>query len=123
MSSTLLKFNDFIKGPKLDDPKTAMDVKPAEHLKKEKSIVQIKKLNLSKLDVNEPDYTKTVENPIQEGVVEDTQVKIDDINLQISKLDQRDPGYLQKKRDLDAQIATLTKQAEDAKKAATAVNN
>lgn len=120
MSNKLLNFDAFTKGPKLNDPKKALDVKAVDPVKKEKSIDQVKKLNLGKLDVNEPDYTKTVENPVMEGTVEDNQVKIDDINLQISKLDKNATDYLQKKRDLDAQIAQLAKASEDAKKAATA---
>jgi hypothetical protein len=120
MSNKILNFDAFVKGPKLNDPKTALSVKPADGVHMEKSIDQVKRLNLGKLDVNEPDYSKTVSNPVMEGTVEDNQVKIDDLNIQLKNLDQKDPGYLQKKRDLDSQIATLTKAIEDAKNAATA---
>ena len=53
-----------------------------------------------------------------EGIVEDNHVKIDDLKIQLSKLNQADATYLQKKRDIDFQIATLTTAIEDAAKLA-----
>lgn len=79
MSNKLLNFDSFVKGPKLGDPKTALDVKAAEGTKKEKSIDQVKKASLTVLKTNEPDYTKTVKDPIQESAA-DTQAEIDAIN-------------------------------------------
>lgn len=80
MSNKILNFDSFLKDSTLNDPKTALDVKPAESPKKEKSIDQIKKASLSiNLKPTEPDYTKTVEDPIQESSA-DTQAEIDAIN-------------------------------------------
>ncbi len=80
MSNKILNFDEFEKSAKLADPKTATSVKKPEALKKEKTIDQVKKVNLSTdLKATEPDYTKTVENPIQESSA-DTQAEIDAIN-------------------------------------------
>jgi len=119
MSNKILNFKDFKTGGKLSDPKTATSVKAADPVKKEKSIDQVKRADLTHPKITVPDYSKTVKTPVMEGVIEDTQVKIDDLKLQLSKLSQTDTGYLQKKRDMDAQIATLTKASEDAAKVAT----
>ncbi|CAB4218916.1 hypothetical protein UFOVP1604_54 [uncultured Caudovirales phage] len=118
MSNKILNFKDFKTGGKLSDPKTATSVKAAESVKKEKSIDQVKRADLTHPKITVPDYSKTVKNPVMEGVVEDNHVKIDDLKIQLSKLSQTDAGYLQKKRDIDAQIATLTKAIEDATKLA-----
>lgn len=80
MSNNILNFDDFKKGAKLSEPKTALAVKKADPVKKEKFIDQVKKVQLStELKATEPDYTKTVENPIQESSA-DTQAEIDAIN-------------------------------------------
>ena len=79
MSNKILNFDNFEKASKLADPKTALNVKAADGVKKEKSIDQVKKASLSILKTNEPDYTKTVENPVQESSA-DTQAEIDAIN-------------------------------------------
>ena len=47
MSNKLLNFDSFVKGPKLEDPKTALDVKAVSPVKKEKSIDQVKRASLS----------------------------------------------------------------------------
>jgi hypothetical protein len=75
----VLKFDDFKKGAAMSDPKTALDVKAAEPVKKEKSIDQVKRANLTHPKITLPDYSKTVENPIQESST-DTQAEIDAIN-------------------------------------------
>lgn len=80
MSNKILNFDEFEKGAKLADPKTATSVKKPEALKKEKTIDQVKKVNLSTdLKATEPDYTKTVDEPIKESAA-DTQAEIDAIN-------------------------------------------
>ena len=56
-----------------------------------------------------------------EGVIEDNTVKIDDLKIQLSKLSPTDATYLQKKRDIDNQIAALTTAIEDATKPAATV--
>ena len=79
MSNKILNFDSFANGPKLEDPKTALKVKAAEGTKKEKSIDQVKKASLTIIKTTEPDYTKTVKEPIQESSA-DTQAEIDAIN-------------------------------------------
>jgi hypothetical protein len=120
MSNKLLNFKEFTTGGKLSDPQTATKVDAVDSVKKEKSIDQVKRADLTHPKITLPDYSKTVKNPIMEGVIEDTHVKIDDLKIQLSKLNQADSTYLQKKRDIDAQIATLTKTIEDATKLAAA---
>lgn len=79
--SKILNFNDFTKGLGLTDPKKqTASVKTTTSVKKEKTIDQVKGSSLSTgLKTNEPDYSKTVENPIQESSA-DTQAEIDAIN-------------------------------------------
>jgi hypothetical protein len=80
MSNKLLNFDSFVKGSKLGEPKTALDVKAAAPVKKEKSIDQVKRASLSTgIKSTEPDYTKTKSAPIQEAAT-DTQAEIDAIN-------------------------------------------
>lgn len=80
MSNNILNFDDFKAGAKLGEPKTALAVKKADPVKKEKVIDQVKKVQLStELKPTEPDYTKTVEDPIRESSA-DTQAEIDMIN-------------------------------------------
>jgi hypothetical protein len=79
MSNKILNFDEFAKGSKMSDPKTALSVKPADPIKKEKTIDQVKKADLTHPKITEPDYTKTVKNPIQESSA-DTQAEIDAIN-------------------------------------------
>jgi hypothetical protein len=120
MSNKILNFKDFKTGGKLSDPKTATSVKAADPVKKEKSIDQVKRADLTHPKITVPDYSKTVKTPVMEGVIEDNTVKIDDLRIQLNNLNQADAGYLQKKKDLDTQIATLTKAMEDARKLAAA---
>ena len=122
MSNKILKFADFKNGNPLQDPKKhALTTKGEPKPKKEKSLDQVKRSNLGQLTVTQPAYSKTVKDPIMEGVIEDNTVKIDDLKIQLSKLSQTDTTYLQKKREIDDQIATLTTAIEDATKpAATA---
>lgn len=77
----ILNFAEFTKGSGLTDPKKhALNVKAAKPLAKEKAIDQVKGSSLSTdLKTNEPDYSKTVETPIQESSA-DTQAEIDAIN-------------------------------------------
>lgn len=79
MSNKILSFSSFTSGLKLEDPKTALSVKSADGTKREKSIDQVKRASLTQLKTNEPDYTKTVKEPIQESSA-DTQAEIDAIN-------------------------------------------
>lgn len=80
MSNKILNFDEFEKSTKLADPKTALGAKKPEALKKETFIDQVKKVNLSTdLKATEPDYTKTVDEPIQESSA-DTQAEIDALN-------------------------------------------
>ena len=61
--STILSFNEFAKDNILNDPKKhALKADGEDHLKKEKFVDQVKHAELSQdLEVNEPDYTKTVD--------------------------------------------------------------
>jgi hypothetical protein len=61
MKNRLLKFDEFKNGNTLVEPKKhALAVKPADPVKREKTIDQVKKADLTPLDTNEPDYSKTV---------------------------------------------------------------
>ena len=122
MSNTILKFADFKKGNPLQEPKKhALTTKGEPKPKKEKSFDQVKRSNLGQLTVTQPNYSKTVKDPIMEGVIEDNTLKIDDLKIQLSKLSPTDATYLQKKRDIDNQIAALTTAIEDATKPAATV--
>ena len=122
MSNKILKFADFKNGNPLQEPKKhALTTKGEPKPKKEKSLDQVKRSNLGQLTVTQPAYSKTVKDPIMEGVIEDNTVKIDDLKIQLSKLSQTDTTYLQKKRDIDDQIAILAKAIEDATKPAATV--
>jgi hypothetical protein len=122
MSNKILKFADFKNGNPLQEPKKhALTTKGEPKPKKEKSLDQVKRSKLGQLTVTQPNYSKTVKDPIMEGVIEDNTVKIDDLKIQLSKLSPTDSTYLQKKRDIDNQIATLTTAIEDATKAAATV--
>ena len=122
MSNKILKFADFKNGNPLQEPKKhALTTKGDPKPKKEKSFDQVKRSNLGQLTVTQPAYSKTVKDPIMEGVIEDNTVKIDDLKIQLSKLSQTDTTYLQKKRDIDDQIAILAKAIEDATKPAATV--
>ena len=116
MKSTLINFDTFVKGPGLNDPKKVRSVegKP-ETLKKEKSIDQVKYCDLSKLKTVEADYEKTKKEALKEGissVAQSIQVKVDQVDQQIAKLDQKDPNYTANKTNLDTQKQTLITQLE-----------
>ena len=122
MSNKILKFADFKNGNPLQEPKKhALTTKGEPKPKKEKSFDQVKRSNLGQLTVTQPAYSKTVKDPIMEGVIENNTVKIDDLKIQLSNLRPTDATYLQKKRDIDDQIATLTTAIENATKAAATV--
>jgi hypothetical protein len=122
MSNKILKFADFKNGNPLQEPKKhALTTKGEPKPKKEKSFDQVKRSNLGQLTVTQPNYSKTVKDPIMEGVIEDNTLKIDDLKIQLSKLSPTDATYLQKKRDIDNQIAALTTAIEDATKPAATV--
>ena len=87
MKNRLLKFDEFKNGNTLVEPKKhALAVKLADPVKKEKTIDQVKKADLTPLDTNEPDYSKTVKNPVMEGIVEDNHVKIDDLKIDVKDM-------------------------------------
>lgn len=94
-----MNFDQFVKGGRLNDPKTALDVKAGEKLKKEPTIDQVKRASLSTdLETNEPDYTKTQANPIQEDLTvddaklkADAQKQIDSIDQQLAALERSNP--------------------------------
>lgn len=117
MSNQILNFDSFVKGPKLGDPKTALNVKPAAPVKKEKSIDQVKRASLStNVKSTEPDYTKTVENPIKESSA-DTQAEIDAINatrelrkeLATAENDEKRLSILNRIKQVQQQIEQKTK--------------
>ena len=122
MSNKILKFADFKNGNPLQEPKKhALTTKGEPKPKKEKSLDQVKRSKLGQLTVTQPAYSKTVKDPIMEGLIEKNTVKIDDLKIQLSNLRPTDATYLQKKRDIDDQIATLTTEIEDANKQAATV--
>jgi hypothetical protein len=117
MSNKLLNFDSFVKGPKLEDPKTALDVKSASPVKKEKSIDQVKRASLSTgIKSTEPDYTKTKSAPIQEAS-SDTQAEIDAINatrelrkeLATADTDDKRLAILNRIKQVQTQIEQKTK--------------
>lgn len=114
--SKLLSFDQFTKGPKLDNPKTAMDVDQAKRLKKEPFVDQVKRASLSTdLEPNEPDYTKTEKEAIQEDLMvddaklkADAQKQIDLIDQQLAALEKSSPNktdstYITKRSALNDQ--------------------
>lgn len=119
MKNRILKFDDFKKGNELVDPKKhALDVKPADPVKKEKTIDQVKRANLTPLDTTEPDYSKTQKIDESTKALE-IQVEIDNINIDLKKLDPKAADYETKKRDLDAKLLDASKRM-DAQKTADA---
>ena len=119
MKNRILKFDDFKKGNELVDPKKhALDVKPADQVKKEKTIDQVKRANLTPLDTTEPDYSKTQKIDESTKALE-IQVEIDNINIELKKLDPKAADYETKKRDLDAKLLDASKRM-DAQKTADA---
>lgn len=120
MSNTILSFDEFKACSKLGEPKTALTVKKADPVKKEKFIDQVKKVQLSTdLKPTEPDYTKTVEDPIQESSV-DTQAEIDMINqtkelrkqLATAENDEERLAILNRIKQIQVQIEQKAKEAK-----------
>lgn len=119
MSNKILNFDSFAKGANLNDPKTALNVKAADGTKKEKSIDQVKKASLTVLKTNEPDYTKTVKDPIQESSA-DTQAEIDAINatrelrkeLATAENDEKRLAILNRIKQVQQQIEQKTKSSK-----------
>jgi MinD-like ATPase involved in chromosome partitioning or flagellar assembly len=116
MNTKLLSFDQFTKGPKLDLPKTAMDVDPAKKLTKEPFVNQVKKANLSTdIEATEPDYSKTQKEAIQEDLAvddaklkADAQKQIDLIDQQLAALEKSSPNktdstYVTKRSSLNDQ--------------------
>lgn len=122
MKNRLLKFDEFKKGNNLVEPKKhALAVKPADPVKKEKTIDQVKRADLTPLDTTEPDYSKTVK--VDESTASlAIQVEIDKINAELKKLDPKAVDYDQKKLELDTKKLELSKNmdAQVAKDAQTA---
>lgn len=61
-----MNFDQFSKTDTLQDPKTALKGDNVDPQKKEKFVDQVKKADLTQLTTNQPDYSATVENPINE---------------------------------------------------------
>jgi hypothetical protein len=112
MKNRLLKFDEFKNGNTLVEPKKhALAVKPADPVKKEKTIDQVKKADLTPLDTNEPDYSKTVK--VDESTASLTiQVEIDKLNAELKKLDPKAVDYDSKKLDLDTKLLAFSKQMD-----------
>lgn len=109
MKNRLLKFDEFKNGNTLVEPKKhALAVKPADPVKKEKTIDQVKKANLTPLDTTEPDYSKTVKVDESTAALA-IQVEVDKINLELKKVD---PTDAVKKLDLDTKLLALSKQLD-----------
>ena len=70
----------------------------------------------SPLDTNEPDYSKTQKVDESTKALE-IQLEIDNINIEIKKLDPKAADYETKKRDLDAKLLDASKRM-DAQKTA-----
>jgi len=68
MSDKVMNFDQFAKTDTLQDPKTALKGDNVDPQKKEKFVDQVKRADLTTLTTNKPDYSATVENPINEDV-------------------------------------------------------
>jgi hypothetical protein len=64
----IMTFDAFAKETELQDPKTAMKGDNVDSQKKEKFVDQVKRADLTGLAVNQPDYSKTKDKPINEDV-------------------------------------------------------
>lgn len=112
MKNRLLKFDEFKNGNTLVEPKKhALAVKPADPVKKEKTIDQVKKADLTPLDTNEPDYSKTVKVDESTAALA-IQNEFDKINLELKKLDPKAADYDTKKLDLGTKLLALSKQLD-----------
>lgn len=116
MANKIVSFDEFKGGSGLNDPKKIAHTQgKGDTLPKEKVIDQVKYCDLAKLKVNQADYEKTKKVAIQEGLSSASQaiqVKIDQLDQQIAKLDQTDPNYTSNKTDLDQQKQDLLTQLE-----------
>ena len=124
MSNKILKFADFKNGNPLQDPKKhALTTKGEPKPKKEKSFDQVKRSNLGQLTVTQPAYSKTVKDPIMEGMVEDEVAELAKFKLELAELNKSNPtdiATLTKIADLTQKIADLTKKIDAPKPALTA---
>ena len=124
MSNKILKFADFKNGNPLQEPKKhALTTKGEPKPKKEKSLDQVKRSKLGQLTVTQPSYSKTVKDPIMEGVIEDDSATLATLKLELAglnKLNSTDEPTLIKIADLTKKIADLTKKIDAAKTALTA---
>lgn len=66
MSDKVMNFDEFAKIDTLQDPKTALKGDNEDPSKKEKFVDQVKKADLTKLAMTKPDYSATVDTPINE---------------------------------------------------------
>ena len=84
MKNKLLKFDDFKKGPAVQDPKQQIKAAGGSPKKeKEKAFDQVKRAKLSQLDKTEPDYSKV--KKIDESAIDD----LAKVNSQIADLDKQ----------------------------------
>ena len=124
MSNKILKFADFKNGNPLQEPKKhALTTKGEPKPKKEKSLDQVKRSKLGQLTVTQPAYSKTVKDPIMEGMVEDEVAELAKFKLELAelnKLNSTDIATLTKIADLTQKIADLTKKIDAPKPALTA---
>ena len=124
MSNKILKFADFKNGNPLQEPKKhGLTTKGEPKPKKEKSLDQVKRSKLGQLTVTQPYYSKTVKDPIMEGVIEDDSATLATLKLELAglnKLNSTDEPTLIKIADLTKKIADLTKKIDAAKTALTA---
>ena len=124
MSNKILKFADFKNGNPLQEPKKhALTTKGEPKPKKEKSLDQIKRSKLGQLTVTQPAYSKTVKDPIMEGMVEDDSATLAKFKLELAELNKSNPtdiATLTKIADLTQKIADLTKKIDAPKPALTA---
>ena len=124
MSNKILKFADFKNGNPLQEPKKhALTTKGEPKPKKEKSLDQVKRSKLGQLTVTQPAYSKTVKDPIMEGMVEDEVAELAKFKLELAELNKSNPtdiATLTKIAALTETIAELTKKIADAKTALTA---
>ena len=124
MSNKILKFADFKNGNPLQDPKKhALTTKGEPKPKKEKSLDQVKRSKLGQLTVTQPAYSKTVKDPIMEGMVEDDSATLAKFKLELAelnKLNSTDIATLTKIADLTQKIADLTNKINAPKPALTA---
>ena len=113
MSNKILKFADFKSGNPLQEPKKhVLTTKGEPKPKKEKSLDQVKRSKLGQLTVTQPAYSKTVKDPIMEGVIENDSATLAKLKLELAGLNKSNPtdiATLTKIAALTKTIAELTK--------------